>query len=246
MSTKFAVIMVVALLLLAGCSTGKDNGTPNAQPGNGSGGAVLQEIDLIKEGIQLTGYNHDLTLSPDGKKVVFSGYNYDQDTHDLTYKMIVADLVAGKTRVLDDVGSVLTWLEDGQRILYVDNNSIGILDTSTGKKQEIENMRTYAALSPDGKKVAYTLRRPLLRLRHRLFGQRDVLALLNQGAIDLSLCGHQHQPHAHLDGRGRGEICAGSITRNACLSEIAYDPEKDIFRHRNLVFHGDGDPEPQP
>ena len=155
MRVKIAVIMVVAaLLLLAGCSAGKDTGKPNGQPG----GTVLQEIDLIKEGIQLTGYNHDLTLAPDGKKVVFSGYNYDQDTHDLIYKMVVADLVAGKTRVLDNAGSVLTWLEDGQRILYVDDNSIGILDTVTGERQEIEDMRTYAALSPDGKKVAYTLR----------------------------------------------------------------------------------------
>jgi predicted MPP superfamily phosphohydrolase len=86
---------------------------------------------------------------------------------------------------------------------------------------------------------------PMLRLRHRLFGQHDVLALLNRGDLDLSLCGHQHQPHAHVDGRGRGEICAGSITRNACLAEIEYDSGKDIFHHRKLVFHGDGDPVPQ-
>lgn len=155
MRIRIAVIMVVALLLLAGCSAGTDTGKPNDRPGVV---AKLQEIDLIKEGIQLSGYNYDMALSPDGKKVVFSGYNYDQNTHDLVYKMVIADLVAGKTKVIDDVGSVLTWFEDGQRVLYVNDGSIGILNTDTGEKQIIENMRTYAALSPDNKKVAYTLR----------------------------------------------------------------------------------------
>ncbi len=87
---------------------------------------------------------------------------------------------------------------------------------------------------------------PWLRLRHRLYGERQVRGLLARGDLDLSLCGHQHRPYAWLDARGRGEVCAGSITRNACLAEIAYDPAGDIFRHRKLVFHGDGDPVPQP
>jgi len=88
-------------------------------------------------------------------------------------------------------------------------------------------------------------RHPLLRFRHRLYGQREVRRLLEAGAIDLSLCGHQHRPDAFLDHRGRGEICAGSITRSACLAEIVYDRPQDIFSYRRLAFCDD-QPHPRP
>ena len=35
---------------------------------------------------------------------------------------------------------------------------------------------------------------PVLRVRHRLFGQKNILRLKAEGAIDLSLCGHVHKP----------------------------------------------------
>ncbi len=77
---------------------------------------------------------------------------------------------------------------------------------------------------------------PWLRIRHRLRGQKDVLSKLREGAIDLSLCGHKHLPYAEIDRKGRGEICAGSITRNACMAVIEYDPAKDIFEYSRHTF----------
>ena len=77
---------------------------------------------------------------------------------------------------------------------------------------------------------------PLLRMRHRLFGQKEVAALLREGKIDLSLCGHVHKSYCKLDASGRGETCAGSVTRNGCMSEIVYDQGKDMFIHRQITL----------
>jgi len=79
-------------------------------------------------------------------------------------------------------------------------------------------------------------RHPLLRIRHRVWGQEEVTELLQSGIIDLSLCGHRHRPYALLDERGRGEICAGSITRNNSVATIDFDSEKDIFHYEKFVF----------
>jgi len=70
---------------------------------------------------------------------------------------------------------------------------------------------------------------PWLRVRHRLWGEDEALRLLKNGEIDLSLCGHVHRPYAKIDERGRGEICAGSVTRNGCVTLIDYDKSKDVF-----------------
>lgn len=72
---------------------------------------------------------------------------------------------------------------------------------------------------------------PLLRMRHRLWGQKQAVELLRAKKLDLSLCGHVHFPYSKLDETGRGETCAGSITRNGCLSIIEYLPEIDRFSH---------------
>lgn len=73
---------------------------------------------------------------------------------------------------------------------------------------------------------------PLLRMRHRLFGQGRILELMKTRAIDLSLCGHVHKPYLKVDERGRGECCAGSVTRNGSMMEIEYLPENG-----NFTFH---------
>ncbi len=70
---------------------------------------------------------------------------------------------------------------------------------------------------------------PLLRVRHRLFGQSRIREALRAGTLDLSLCGHVHKPFAHLDASGRGESCAGSVTRNGTISTIEYQPAGDRF-----------------
>jgi predicted phosphodiesterase len=77
---------------------------------------------------------------------------------------------------------------------------------------------------------------PILRIRHRLWGEKEALRLLNEEKIDISLCGHMHLPYARINERGRGEICAGSITRNSCLSVIEYNKNENIFVHKSLVL----------
>ena len=62
---------------------------------------------------------------------------------------------------------------------------------------------------------------PILRMRHRLFGQKEVLQLLNDKKIDLSLCGHVHCPYfKHRPDGSVLECCAGSVTRNGSIVEI--------------------------
>ena len=69
------------------------------------------------------------------------------------------------------------------------------------------------------------------RMRRRLWGQNDVVKLLNNKNIDLSLCGHIHHPFDILDDDGKGETCSGSITKTGCLTKIIYDDKKDTFTH---------------
>ena len=80
------------------------------------------------------------------------------------------------------------------------------------------------------------LHRGLLNFRRRLFGASEAAALLRNGRIDLSLCGHVHRPEMQLDERGRGEIIAGSLTKYGTLSEITYDSDTDVFSARRIVL----------
>lgn len=70
---------------------------------------------------------------------------------------------------------------------------------------------------------------PILRMRHRLFGQKNIVKLMRSHAIDLVLCGHVHKPYARVDASGRGENCAGSVTRNGVLSVIEYSEAENRF-----------------
>ncbi|MDR0932870.1 MAG: metallophosphoesterase [Victivallales bacterium] len=77
---------------------------------------------------------------------------------------------------------------------------------------------------------------PILRMRHRLFGQKRILELMNKKKIDLSLCGHVHKPYLKVDSTGRGECCAGSVSRNGSMVEIDYSPETDQFTFRTVTL----------
>ena len=81
---------------------------------------------------------------------------------------------------------------------------------------------------------------PILRMRHRLFGQKKLVALLQNGAIDLSLCGHVHRPVMRLDDSGRGESIAGSITCNGSCSLIQYDRNSDRFIFQRVEVDDNG------
>ena len=76
---------------------------------------------------------------------------------------------------------------------------------------------------------------PLLRIRHRLFGQGRVVGLMREHAIDLVLCGHIHKPYLKVDADGRGECCAGSVTRNGSMVEVEVAPDgRSSFRQIEL------------
>lgn len=75
---------------------------------------------------------------------------------------------------------------------------------------------------------------PLLRTRHRLFGQKRLVELLHDGGLDLSLCGHVHKPVLKVDERGRGESIAGSISCNGSCSLIEYDSKRDLFSFQRI------------
>ena len=70
---------------------------------------------------------------------------------------------------------------------------------------------------------------PILRLRHSLLGQKKVKKLLQNGDIDLSLCGHIHKQFSKCDSTGRGEYCSGSVTKNGIMTEINYDENSKKF-----------------
>jgi len=76
--------------------------------------------------------------------------------------------------------------------------------------------------------------RPISRVRHRLFGQKEIVKMLAAGEIDLSLCGHIHFPYEKIDESGRGENCSGSITRNGTFTEIDYDQTNDRFNFKEV------------
>ena len=62
---------------------------------------------------------------------------------------------------------------------------------------------------------------PVLRVRHRLFGQKRILELMDEKKLDLVLCGHVHKPYLRKNADGRPlEECAGSVTRNGSMVEI--------------------------
>ena len=75
---------------------------------------------------------------------------------------------------------------------------------------------------------------PFLRIRHRLFGQKRILELMEQKKIDLVLCGHVHKPYLKVDPNGCGECCAGSVSSNASMVEIDCDTMARKFEFRKI------------
>jgi len=75
---------------------------------------------------------------------------------------------------------------------------------------------------------------PVLRMRHRLFGQKKILQLMDEKKLDLVLCGHVHKPYLKVDEQGRGECCAGSVSSNASMVEIECDVDNHSFSFKNI------------
>lgn len=155
--------LIVAILLLVsivGCGS-KD--TYNTLPQDGEKeptsiiNGILKDVDLVSAGIVLTGYNGDMKLSPDGKMVVFSGYNFTND-YNLDSKVVLANLEKGEVKTFSDASRVLSWFPDNLKVLYVNDSGLKILDTSTGEHKTIAQDSWYGAISPDGNLVAYVQR----------------------------------------------------------------------------------------
>ncbi len=77
---------------------------------------------------------------------------------------------------------------------------------------------------------------PFLRIRKRLWGAKRLTDLLKSSAISISLVGHIHKPYAKLDKSGRGEICAGSLTRNGSFELIEYHKENNVFSKTRIFL----------
>lgn len=109
---------------------------------------------------------------------------------------------------------------------------------SKSDDQWVENICSQPKLRPRILVTHYPLfeDHPLLRVRHRLFGQQNILAKLDSGAVDLALCGHVHKPYCRVNAEGRGENCAGSVTRNGVMSSIEYDRSADKFKFESIVL----------
>ena len=76
---------------------------------------------------------------------------------------------------------------------------------------------------------------PILRARHRLFGQKKIAELLRKGVIDLSICGHRHFYYTACNETGRGELCSGSVTKNGLMSEIEF--KDNIFTFKKIFLN---------
>lgn len=71
-----------------------------------------------------------------------------------------------------------------------------------------------------------------LEKRRGLNHHEEVRELVKNKKIDLSLCGHMHLEYAQVDNRGKGEICAGSVTRTGIVSVIEYNKNDDTFSYK--------------
>ena len=65
-------------------------------------------------------------------------------------------------------------------------------------------------------------------------GRAILRKLLDSGALDISLCGHEHTNEIAVDDSGRGEIRAGALTRTGDLNIIEYNNEKNEFDARRV------------
>jgi len=107
---------------------------------------------------------------------------------------------------------------------YVTSESLEKIQTYC--QSEKINPRILVGHFPAKKKYSFT------ESRRGLKNNEKIRELLEAQQIDLSLCGHVHHAYADVDASGRGEICAGSITRFASLAVIEYSKKDDTFSYQ--------------
>ena len=70
--------------------------------------------------------------------------------------------------------------------------------------------------------------RPLAR-RRALHGGEQVARLLEEGRLDVSLCGHIHTPFRRDFDSGAMEVCAGALPLAGLLNVIDYSPDSGLL-----------------
>ena len=68
--------------------------------------------------------------------------------------------------------------------------------------------------------------------RRKLYGAENARKFVDSGDIDLVLCGHLHKPYELLDFTGRGEVCAGSLTKKGIFRRITF--ADNMFHTENI------------
>lgn len=129
----------------------------------------------------------------------------------------------------------------GVEMLVINTSAPSNLLCSWGfvKKGDPEFIEKACSENPDMPKILIshypmTDDHPILRMRHRLFGQKKIVQLMEAKKLDLVLCGHVHKPYLKVDDQGRGECCAGSVSSNASMVEIDCNVEKHSFCFKTI------------
>jgi Tol biopolymer transport system component len=266
-----AVIGVSVLLGYDGAG-GAPAASPSATPLSGAAvfasdlGIYVANLDGtgVKR-LTRDGYDADPVWSPDAKRIAFSRMTGWSTT------VMVMNADGGGLRRLG-WGEGPAWSPDGTRIAYVDGP--GIVDVSSGKTiAPAPAGFTIARLagsgarragvgevfslswSPDGKQIAYTVRRDgWIRLHDVRTGKATKLALVPGGAHDLEWSPDGTQIAAHddkgielvdvstrrvstLTGDGRHPLWSPDGTR---IAFVRYDAERDIARLLTIGRDGRG------
>jgi predicted MPP superfamily phosphohydrolase len=132
---------------------------------------------------------------------------------------------------------------NGVEFLVINTSAPSNLLCSWGflKKEDSQFVEQHCSSGSSAPKILIshypmTEEHPFLRMRHRLFGQKNVLQLMQDKKLDLVLCGHVHKPYLKTDEQGRGECCAGSVSSNASMMEIECDVELHSFEFKTIAL----------
>ncbi|TLM99548.1 hypothetical protein FDZ73_21595 [bacterium] len=165
----FAAVLIAGFIVFAGCSSKEEtkpsaiNGSP-VQQDNRTGQTpdnyqYVAEIDVVKAGLNMSGYNRDLLISPAGDKAVFSGFVPAAVKNSYMGVLLLADIKTGRVETIVDgteYVEALAWTPDGKKVLYQCTQGLFLLDIGSREKSKISGVLTYGAISPDARKIAYT------------------------------------------------------------------------------------------
>ncbi len=182
---KKAVVALLALSVLAGgcgdrkTSVQKPAARPKSRPAVTRQEAVpvtvqplkyVEQIDVLRTGLELDSLNGGIFVSPDGRLAAFSGSRVPQGEVpkgkevEFEAKLVLADLVNGSVKMLDTAQyiSIIEWSPTGGKVLYrrgdSQSDSLYTADVSGTEPLKIADRAYCGSFSPDGMKVAYVER----------------------------------------------------------------------------------------